>query len=142
MSVKLSSARIMSMLSALALIAMVVRGLVPAGYMIAAAAPSGHFINVVICHGDGGGTSTVLLDASTGKFVDVDNPADSKGSDLDSKSSCPFAVTAHFALPTIMAAVPQAYPAHFTYQAPLPVLMPGRGLIAPPPPARAPPVFS
>ena len=62
--------RLMSLLSAFALMAMIVRGLVPAGYMLAAPEQPGQFVNIVICHGDGTGYSPAVLDLKTGKYAD------------------------------------------------------------------------
>ena len=60
----------MSLLSAVALMAMIVRGLVPSGYMLAAAAAPGEFVSIVICHGDGTDATPALMDLSNGKIVD------------------------------------------------------------------------
>ena len=63
----------MSLLSAVALMAMIVRGLVPSGYMLAAADTPGDFVSIVICHGDGTDGTQSLLDLKNGKIVDPED---------------------------------------------------------------------
>lgn len=127
----------MSLLGAFALIAFVVRGLVPAGYMLETSAEPGQFVKVAICHGDGG-SGTLTLDLKTGKYVDTDDlPGQS---DRDQTSSCPYAMTAFFSLPAV--AVTLDKPVYESYAPALEfaVVAPGHGLAAPPPPPRAPPL--
>lgn len=128
----------MSLLGTFALIAFIVRGLVPAGYMLETSAEPGQFVKVAICHGDGG-TGTLTLDLKTGKYVDTDDlPGQS---DPDQKaSSCPYAMTAFFSLPAV--AVTLNKPVYDAYAPALEIALvaPGQGLAAPPPPPRAPPL--
>ncbi len=128
----------MSLLGALALMAMVVRALVPAGYMLEASAEPGEFVHVVICHGGGAGNDTAVLDLKTGKYVDPDElPGQS---DSDENGSCPYAVTAHFALPDVAVTLGKPVYASRPHARELAAIAPGRGLAAPPPPPRAPPL--
>nr|WP_321358909.1 DUF2946 family protein [uncultured Hyphomonas sp.] len=127
----------MSLLCALALVAMVVRGLIPSGYMLASAEQPGQFVNIVICHGDGAGNAPAVLDLKTGKLVD---PADRDGKpDPGKSSSCPYAMTAHFALPELVGPVSYPVQTDISFRPTLTSTVPGRGLAAPPPPARGPP---
>lgn len=130
--------RFLSLFSALALMAMIMRGLVPAGYMLAAADTPGDFVSIVICHDNGADATSALLDLNTGKIVD---PAENTGhSDNGKTQACPYAMSAHFTPPDgsgpLAAPVeaPARFLTHFDY------IVPGRGLAAPPPPARGPPL--
>ena len=132
--------RLMSLLSAFALMAMIVRGLVPAGYMLAAPEQPGQFVNIVICHGDGTGYSPAVLDLKTGKYAD---PKDQKPGKTDAgkNTTCPYAMTAHFALPEPADDVSTPVYSEIPYRLVFASIVPGRGLAAPPPPARGPPAF-
>lgn len=130
--------RLISVLGAFALMAMIVRGLVPAGYMMAPSAQPGHLIDIVICHGDGSEYTRAVLDLSTGKTIDPSKqPTDS---DAGKHSACPFATTAHFPLPTASQKFVRPELANAPYRSFLAGIVPGRGLAAPPPPARGPPL--
>ncbi len=127
----------MSLLSAVALMAMIVRGLVPSGYMLAPA-ESGDFVSIIICHGDGVEATPALMDLNSGKIVD---PEEKPGQSDDGKNqSCPYAMSAHFTPPAVPVKLahpvepPARFLTHFDY------IVPGRGLAAPPPPARGPPL--
>lgn len=130
--------RLMSLLGALALVAMVVRGLIPSGYMLAAPEQPGQFVNIVICHGDGTGYSPAVLDLQTGKYVDPDEQ--SGKSDPGKNSTCPYAMTAHFALPDLGGDLSKPVQTEIPYRRSFAAIVPGRGLAAPPPPARGPPL--
>lgn len=128
----------MSLFSAFALMAMIVRGLVPSGYMLAAADTPGDFVSIVICHGDGTNGTQALLDLKNGKIVD---PEEMPGQSDDGKNqACPYAMSAHFTPPEMSGKLaepvelPTPFLANFDY------IAPGRGLAAPPPPARGPPL--
>ena len=130
--------RLMSLLCALALVAMVVRGLIPSGYMIAADQKSGQYVNIVICHGDGAGYSPAVLDLKTGKYVD---PGKQGGkTDAGKDNTCPYAVTAHFALLEFGADPSKPVQTDIPFRLAIAAIVPGRGLAAPPPPARGPPL--
>jgi hypothetical protein len=131
----------MSVFSALALTAMIVRALVPAGYMLSASETPGQLLAITICHGDGAAASQVVLDLDTGEFVDgapkKDAPKEQRGKDV----SCVFAMSAHLATPSLPAAIaPPVFEANIARLFSQ-FMAPGRGLVAPPPPARGPPSF-
>lgn len=128
----------MSLLSAVALMAMIVRGLIPSGYMLAAAETPGDFVRIVICHGDGTDASPVLLDLNSGKIV---NPDEAPAQSDDGKNqSCPYAMSAHFAAPTPVGKLAAPVQAPAAFLSDFDYIAPGRGLAAPPPPARGPPL--
>ncbi|MCA8892146.1 hypothetical protein [Hyphomonas sp.] len=130
--------RVMSLLSAFALMAMVVRGLVPAGYMLAAPAAPGDLVSIVICHGDGTGGTQALLDLKNGKIVD---PEELPGQADDGKNqACPYAMSAHFAPPEASGKLAEPVEAPAQFLTNFDYIVPGRGLAAPPPPARGPPL--
>jgi hypothetical protein len=138
---KATRSTFMSVFSALALTAMIARALVPAGYMLTASETPGRLLAITICHGDGSGASAVVLDLDTGAIVDgaskENAPQEQQGKDVP----CVFAMSAHAATPSLLAAVE---PPVFEADAAQPFLQfiaPGRGLAAPPPPARGPPSF-
>lgn len=130
--------RFLSLFSALALMAMVVRGLVPAGYMLAAADRPGDFVSIVICHDNGADATPALLDLNTGKIVD---PAENTGlSDDGKKQACPYAMSAHFTPPVMSGSLSAPVEAPARFLTVFDYIVPGRGLAAPPPPARGPPI--
>lgn len=138
MGYSITRSRLMSLLGALALMAMVVRGLIPSGYMLAAPQQDGQFVNIVICHGDGTGYTPAVLDLKTGDYVDPDKQ--SGQSDAGKNSTCPYAMTAHFALPDLAGNLDKPAQTEIPYRAVFASIVPGRGLAAPPPPARGPPL--
>ena len=128
-------------LAAFALLAMVVRALVPAGYMVAAA-DDGRFLTITLCSSHGG--REAVLDLKTGALLDADAapddqaPADAPKSD----TPCVFATAAALSAPQ----TPEAFVAPFQIasvdQPQTRAAAPGRGLVAPPfwskgPPAAA-----
>nr|WP_321360382.1 DUF2946 family protein [uncultured Hyphomonas sp.] len=128
----------MSLFSAFALMAMIVRGLVPAGYMLAAADTPGEFVSVVICHGDGTNGTQALLDLQNGKIVD---PEEMPGQTDDGKNqACPYAMSAHFTPVDVSGKLAEPVEAHARFLTQFDYIAPGRGLAAPPPPARGPPL--
>ena len=128
----------MSLLSAVALMAMVVRGLVPAGYMLATADTPGDFVSIVICHGDGTDGTQALLDLKNGKIVD---PEELPGQTDDGKNqACPYAMSAHFTPPVVSGKLEKPVQEPAVFLSAFDYLVPGRGLAAPPPPARGPPL--
>jgi hypothetical protein len=119
-------------LAALALLAMSVRALVPAGFM--PAQQDGRFLSVVLCTGYGG--VEAVLDLATG---DVSKDAPAHDGSRDEETPCVFAAAAPLAPPSassILISAPlvvgesDAAPAQLAF-------MPG--LAAPPPWATAPP---
>ncbi|RYG25366.1 MAG: hypothetical protein EON93_22260 [Burkholderiales bacterium] len=124
-------------LGALALLAMLVRALIPAGYMLAEAETStGRYLVVQMCDGHGGGEQVVDLD--TGKVLDG-KPAP-KGDTDTSKTPCMSAVSVSMSAPPATAEAVvflKVYDADFTVAT---AVSPGRGIAAPPPPSTGPPV--
>jgi hypothetical protein len=116
---------------ALALIALVIRVLVPQGFMVAPAEAAGP-IPLVICTGHGAVDAASLVGGPAHK------PA-GKGATQD--APCAFAGYAATPAPDLFTAEPvsfAAYHPHVALAAPRD-LAPGRGLAAPPLPARGPP---
>lgn len=116
---------------ALVALALVVKVLVPPGFMVAANNGGGQAL--VICTGHGALQLTVHA-------TDPSKPPPQKKSD----APCAFSGSATPPSPSLVAAIAEPY-AH----AALPIVAvrpsyvaPGRGLAAPPPPSQAPPIFS
>lgn len=127
-------------LAAFALLAMVVRALVPAGYMFAPTQDH-RFITVTLCSGHG--PAEAVIDLTTGAIVD---PGSTNQSDEPSKKSpnadapCVFAVAAALSAPEQPASLPVVFR---LASADLPraiEVAPGRGLAAPPPWSTGPPL--
>lgn len=125
-------------LGAIALLAMLVRALVPAGYMLAeAGTPDGRYLVVQMCDDHRGVSRFVNLD--TGEIVEKSaNPDDA--SDKNNDAPCVFASAVQMTSPPSLVApvvFAHAVPAEFIPQV---SVTPGRGIAAPPPPATGPPV--
>lgn len=124
-------------LGALALLAMLVRAIIPAGYMVAQAdTGSGRFLTVEMC--DGHNAQAQVIDLDTGKTVDLSKLPKSGKTD-NNPSPCVFAAVVAMA-PPLSAAEPIKFLA--THQVDFVVvrdLRPGRGIAAPPPPSTGPP---
>jgi hypothetical protein len=122
-------------LGAIALMAMLVRALVPAGYMLAQAdTGQGRFLIVEMCEGH----AAKVIDLDTGKQVDPSKlPGKAKG---DGKGApCVFAATASFATPVAIAEPVRFIASHDAEFGAAPKVRPGRGIAAPPPPSTGPP---
>lgn len=125
-------------LGAFALLALLVRALVPAGYMVAeASTPDGRYLVVQMCDAHGGAAQVIDLD--TGKIVEKSkSPGKSEGK--GEGSSCMFAMATPMASPPPVQAEPIVFgttiDAHLVSK---PDVVPGRGIAAPPPPATGPP---
>lgn len=125
-------------LGAIALIAMFMRALVPAGYMLAEAeTASGRYLTVDFCEGHG--AAKRVLDTQTRKLLD---PSEIPAEHHDGKTqdtTCVFAVAAPLA-PPLASAEPVRFvvvrDAEFSV---VRDLRPGCGIPAPPPPATGPP---
>ncbi len=131
--------RVGARLGAIALLAMLVRAIVPAGYMLAEADTGhGRYFTVTMCSEHGGGKQ--IIDLDTGKQVDPGTlKSHSNGKAETKPAPCVFAAAAPLAPP--LAAIepvsfPVAYEVEFSYAQDL---RPGRGIPAPPPPATGPP---
>lgn len=125
-------------LAAFALLTMVVRALVPAGYMFAPA-QDGRFITVTLCSGHG--VAEAIIDLSTGQVIDAgdaptNNPVENApGAD----APCVFATVAALAAPAQALALPLAFSVAAVDHPHSVVVAPGRGLAAPPPWSTGPP---
>jgi hypothetical protein len=124
-------------LGAIALLAMLVRAVVPAGYMLAEAdTGNGRFLTVQMCEGH----AARVIDLDTGKQVDsshLPGKTDGKGK----HAPCVFAAAVSVATP-VAAAEPAAFvPAQDVDFVVVRDLRPGRGIAAPPPPATGPPAL-
>jgi hypothetical protein len=125
-------------LGAIALLAMLVRAIVPAGYMLATAETAhGRYLTVTVCEAHD--SATQMLDLKTGRLVDPSSvPA--KHSDKVEHAPCVFAMAAPMAPPAV-----SIQPVTFvTVETAAPVrprdVRPGEGIAAPPPPSTGPPV--
>ena len=122
-------------LGALALLAMLVRAVVPAGYMLAEAdTGQGRVLVLQMCNGH----ATGAIDLDTGKQVDP-SKLTGKGKTDGKGAPCVFASAASIAMPAAI-----AEPVEFitTQDASFAVdlsVRPGRGIAAPPPPSTGPP---
>lgn len=129
-------------LGAIALLALLVRALVPAGYMIASAETAeGRYLVVQLCDSHAGFTQVIDLD--TGLHVDPDtlpgSPDGKPTNDKSGKAPCLFATAPHIATPQIASEVTAiVIRTAATGYAVAPV-SPGRGIPAPPPPSTGPP---
>ncbi|HEX5008003.1 MAG TPA: DUF2946 family protein [Hyphomonadaceae bacterium] len=122
-------------LGAFALLAMLVRAVVPAGYMLAEAdTGQGRLLTVQMCEGH----AAKVIDLDTGKQVET-SKLPGKGDGKSSHAPCVFAATASVATPVDIAE-PVAFIATqaIAFGVDLTV-RPGRGIAAPPPPATGPP---
>lgn len=122
-------------LAALALLAMVVRALIPAGYMVAPAG-QGRSVAVTLCSAHG--AQTLFLDLDTGDFAPKKSGVPSKTAGGD--APCVFAMASALAEPGTPAALPAALPTGPTFVPTSVWTSPGRGLAAPPPWATGPPI--
>ena len=127
-------------LGAIALLALLVRALIPAGYMVASAeTPNGRFLIVQLC--DGHASTAQAVDLETGQNVDLSTFPKSPTNSGNSDQPCAFAVAVAFA-PPVTAAESLAVMASTDADVALPtVVRPGRGIAAPPPPATGPPIL-
>ena len=125
-------------LGAIALLAMLVRAIVPAGYMLAEAdTPDGRYLVVQMCDGHG---AAQVVDLDTGNPLDASRlPGKSDGK--TNSAPCVFAASASMASPPAAAepiVFQRAFAADFVVSL---ALAPGRGIAAPPPPATGPPTL-
>lgn len=132
--------RIGPRLGVIALIALLVRAVVPAGYMLAHAETSeGRYLTIEMCEGH---ARPQVIDLDTGKLVDPSQaPAGAPDSDRSEGKSAPcvFASAAQLAPPLLVA---HAVDFLVSYEPGFIVrhdIRPGRGIAAPPPPATGPP---
>lgn len=122
---------------AIALLAMLVRAIIPAGYMLAHAdSSSGRYLTVEMC--DGHANQAQVIDLDTGKVIDLSKlPKNAK--DNAKSAPCVFAGVVAMADP-IQSVEPVAFRStHDVAFALVRDLRPGRGIAAPPPPSTGPP---
>ena len=123
-------------LGAIALLAILVRALVPAGYMLAEAdTPDGRYLVVQMCDGH---DAAQVIDLDSGKLVDASElPGETEGKTTN--SPCVFAGAAPMGSPPAVVQ-PVVFQRIFAadFVAALAVA-PGRGIAAPPPPSTGPP---
>ena len=124
-------------LGAIALLAMLVRAIIPAGYMLAEAdTGSGRYLTVEMC--DGHATQAQLIDLDTGKLVDLSKLPKSAKTDNNS-APCVFAGATVIESPVAVAEPIEFRVSHDIDFAVVRDLRPGRGIAAPPPPSTGPP---
>ncbi len=126
-------------MGAIALLAVLVRAIVPGGYMLASAdTPEGRYLIVQLCDAHAGAPKAINLD--TGEEVDV---ADiSKHAPQENKAGhppCVFATAPGMALPLLVAEPARTLIQHDADFAVVASVSPGRGIAAPPPPSTGPP---
>jgi hypothetical protein len=119
-------------LAALALLAMVVRALVPTGFMLAPVGPH-QVLTVTLCSGHGPVETQIDLGRSAPQKGD---PGGGKSHD----APCAFAAVAHLSAPQALHAVSAPLLAFVSTETALQLSTPGRGLAAPPPWSTGPPL--
>ena len=126
-------------LGAIALLALVVRAIVPGGYMLAAAdAPDGRFVVVKLCDSHVQPASVLNLDS--GELVDLaDIPLKKPTGEKTDHTPCAFAASPAMSAPPSAISLPHRIFAQKTDLPALAYVQPGRGLSAPPPPSTGPP---
>lgn len=124
-------------LAAIALLAMLVRAVVPAGYMLAQAdTGGGRYLTVTMCRDHGGQDQVIDLD--TGKQVDP-SKLPGKGKSESKQAPCVFAASAHVAPPVAPAQSVEFVALYDVEFGVVREVRPGRGIAAPPPPSTGPP---
>ncbi len=125
-------------LGAIALLAMFVRAIVPAGYMLAEAdTPDGRYLVVQMCDGH---TAAKVVDLDTGELLDASKlPGKSDGK--TSSTPCVFSIATPVGAPPVAiepVVFQRAFAADFVVAL---AVAPGRGIAAPPPPSTGPPIL-
>lgn len=125
--------------AAFALLAMVVRTLVPAGFMVAPA-DHGGFISLTLCSDQG--ATAAFIDLETGAIVhgDVAPDPSSPGKSSNDGGPCTFAGVATLAAPEVAPSVGVALGPFEVASVAIVRVAPGRGLAAPPPWSTGPPL--
>lgn len=125
-------------LGAIALLAMLVRAVVPAGFMLAEAqGVGGRYLTVTVCEGHG---PAQVVDLDTGKLIDPDQiPSDADGSKKQSPSPCVFAGASPLAEPLASIELVEFAVVQDADFGVVRDVRPGRGIAAPPPPSTGPP---
>lgn len=125
-------------LGAIALLAMLVRAVMPAGYMLAQAeTPNGRYLTVDFCEGHIAGKR--VLDLETRKLLDPSEVPSKPHDGKNQHAPCVCAAAPPLA-PPLTATEPEQFEiAADAVFAVSPDIRPGRGIAAPPPPATGPP---
>ena len=129
-------------LAVLALLAVMVRAMTPAGYMMAPSRDTSETAVIMLCTGQGYVATPV--DLATGKVLtDVETQQrqhDRPGKAPGDHTPCVFAAAGHLSSPEAVVAVMVSLPTTTATWANTAVVTPGRGLAAPPPWSTGPPV--
>jgi hypothetical protein len=125
-------------LGAIALLAMLVRAVVPAGYMLAEAeTANGRYITVDFCESHG--AVKRVLDLDTRKLLDSSKIPASDHAGKTQHTPCVFAAAAPLAPPIVGVQPVEFVVSHDIDFGDVRDLRPGRGIAAPPPPSTGPP---
>ena len=125
-------------LGAIALLAMLVRAVVPAGYMLAEAeTPNGRYLTVDFCEGHG--AVKRVLDLETRKLIDPSELPSGQHDGPLQHAPCVFATATPLAQPLAAAEPVRFVVSHDVDFAIVRDVRPGRGIAAPPPPSTGPP---
>jgi hypothetical protein len=126
-------------LGAIALLAILVRAIVPAGYMLAGAdTPGGRHLVVQMCDGHGAATVVALF---TGHIRDLYTLPGKSNGQSDS-SRCAFAVSPAMASPPVAAQTDKSQQASSNDLVVALAETPSCGIAAPPPPSTGPPTLN
>lgn len=124
-------------LATLALLAILVRALIPPGYMLSAARDGG-VLSVTLCTSHG--AATALVDLTSGAAADADGTRNDKAPNKrNADAPCVFATAAPLAPPNSLAPLNICILDRANERLPVSVIAPGRGLAAPPPWSTGPP---
>lgn len=135
---------IVKRLGAVALLAFLVRALVPEGFMLAEAS-AGRYLTLTLCNGHG---DAEVMDLATGAILSHGHhsaagapKSGDKSSDKD-KPACPYAASAVFDAPQLAIDRVVNSDVGDTVDVATPAVRPGQGIPAPPPPSTGPPILS
>ena len=124
-------------LGAIALLAMLVRAIIPVGYMLAEAdTGSGRYLTVEMC--DGHSAQAQVIDLDTGKLVDLSKLPKNVKSETET-APCVFAGATAIESPLATTELVEFRVSHQVDFVVVRDLRPGRGIAAPPPPSTGPP---
>jgi len=124
-------------LGAIALLAMLVRAIIPAGYMLAEAdTGAGRYLTVEMC--DGHASKAQVIDLDTGKTIDLSKLPKNAKSESET-APCVFAGVTAIDVPVATAELVEFRVSHQVDLTVVRDLRPGRGIAAPPPPSTGPP---
>ncbi len=127
-------------LGAIALLAVLVRAVVPAGYMLATAeTPEGRYLTVMLCEGHEGPQQVIDLDTGLPVDPSVLDTRDDGREPASDAPPCVFAGAAHLAQPVDAGEPVEFAASEQVVFAAVRDVRPGRGIAAPPPPSTGPP---